>query len=277
MLKMFWLEFYQSLNRELCGNRRVNKTAVILLVLMPVFYTVLFGATYSANVLNNIPLAVCDMQQSKISRMLIKYYDTSDRFCMVEQVNSMEELESSLSEGRAKVGIYIPPDLDSKIKRGVPTEIGMLIDSTNVVYGSAAMIAAKEININLLVGGGQKIVERLGYYADEAMRVVYPAVIRVRIMKNPTNSYTNFMLLGLIGNGVQIALYLYGAAAFAKGRHWRRNPGAALLGKAMGMGVYSLLGFVGSLLIAQELFAVPLRASWLTLLLLGGSFITLFV
>lgn len=277
MLNVFWQEFERALQQELQGTGKLNKTAVVLLVLMPLCYTLLFGATYSANVLNNIPLAVCDMQQSKISRMVVKYYDTSDRFIMVEQVASMEQLEDVLAEGRAKVGLYIPPDLDSKIKRGIPTEVGLLIDSTNVVYGSASMIAAKEINLNLLIGGGQKIVERLGFYADEAMHVMYPALIRVRILKNPTNSYTNFMLLGLIGNGIQISLYLYGAAAFAKGRQWRRCPSAALLGKALGMGIYSLLGFVGSLLLAHQLFAVPLRASWADLLLLGGSFIILFI
>lgn len=277
MLKIFLQELWQALRQELRGSGRLNKTAVVLLILMPLCYTVLFGATYSANVLNNIPLAVCDLQQSKISRMLIKYYDTSDRFLVMEQVASMEQLEDALTEGRAKVGLYIPPDLDSKIKRGIPTEVGLLIDSTNVVYGSASVIAAKEINLNLLIGGGQKIVERLGLYPDEAISTMYPALIRVRILKNPTNSYTNFMLLGLIGNGVQISLYLYGAAAFAKGRQWRRYPGAVLLGKALGMGLYSLLGFVGSLLLAHQLFAVPLRASWAALLLLGGSFIILFI
>ena len=206
MLNVFWQEFERALQQELQGTGKLNKTAVVLLVLMPLCYTLLFGATYSANVLNNIPLAVCDMQQSKISRMLIKYYDTSDRFTMVEQLDSLEELESALAEGRAKVGLYVPPDLDTKIKRSIPAEVGLLIDSTNVVYGSASVIAAKEINLNLLIGGGQKIVERLSLYPDEAMSTMYPALIRVRILKNPTNSYTNFMLLGLIGNGVQISL-----------------------------------------------------------------------
>lgn len=277
MLKEFFSELWLAVRQELRGNGWINKTAALLLVAMPLCYTLLFGATYSANVLNDIPLAVCDLQQSKISRMLIEYYDTSDRFVMVEQAANMEELEEILASGRAKAGLYIPPDLDKNIKTGIPAEMGIIIDSTNVVYGSASLVAAEEINMNLLVGGGQKIAERLNLYPDEAMNVMYPAVIRVRILKNPTNSYTNFMLLGLIANGIQISLYLYAADAFSWGRARWRSTWARLLGKALGMGIFSLLGFVLSLLLAKACFAVPLRAGWEQLLLLMLSFIALFI
>lgn len=277
MLKDFISELWFAVRQELRGNGRINKTALTLLLAMPLCYTLLFGATYSANVLNDIPLAVCDLQQSKISRMLIEYYATSDRFVMTEQARDMEELEEILAGGRTKAGLYIPPDLDKNIKSGLPAEVGVIIDSANVVYGSAALVAAEEINMNLLVGGGQKIAERLNLYPSEAMNVMYPAVIRVRVLKNPTNSYTNFMLLGLVANGIQISLYLYAADAFAWGRTRWRFAGARLLGKALGMGIFSLLGFILALLLAEYLFAVPLRAGWTRLLLLIASFEALFI
>lgn len=277
-LKKFWLELSAAFKQELYPKKHFNKTALLLLLLMPLVYTILFGYTYSANVLNDIPMVVCDLQQSKISRTVIYNYDTSDRFTVVKHVASLDELQDCLKSGQAKVGLYIEPDLDKRIKTALPAEISLIIDGTNVVYGSASLVAAGEINLNLLAGGEQKIVERLGYYPDKALKVVYPAAISTRILNNPTNSYTNFMLLGLVCNGIQISLYLYTADTFIKNRSRRWSfPTALLLGKGLAIGITSLTSFIFCLWLAHTIFAVPLRAAWSEFFSLMAAFELLFI
>ncbi|MDO4922378.1 MAG: ABC transporter permease [Phascolarctobacterium sp.] len=277
MLKIFCGELRRAFIQELRGRGAVNKTLVLLLLGLPVVYTLLFGFTYQANVLNDIPVAACDLQQSKTSRLLINYYNTSDRFVVTDYVQTLEELHEKLRQGQVKAGIYVPADLDKRIKNGQQADVAMLIDGTNVVYGSAALVAAEEINMNILIGAGQRIGERLGLQPDQALETFYPAALRVRILNNPTNAYTNFMLLGLACNGVQISIYLYAADAFASLR--RRRPhfcSALLAGKLLAIALTSLLGFGICLCLAHFVFAVPLRASWAAFALLGGAFILLF-
>lgn len=277
MLKVFCGELRQAFMQELRGRGAVNKTLVLLLLGLPVVYTLLFGFTYQANVLNDIPVAVCDLQQSKTSRLLINYYDTSDRFTVTEYVQTLEELHERLKQGKVKAGIYVPADLDKRIKNGQQANVAILIDGTNVVYGSAALAAAEEINMNVLVGAGQRIGERLGLYPEQALEAFYPAAFRVRILNNPTNAYTNFMLLGLVCNGVQISLYLYTAGVFAgSGRRRPRFCSAWLAGKLLAIALMSLLGFGLCLGLAHFVFAVPLRASAGAFALLAGSFVLLF-
>ena len=276
--KIFFTELQEAFKQELINTGRLNKTAIMLLLLMPFIYTIIFGYTYAANVLNDIPVAVCDLQQSKISRTAIFNYDTSDRFNIVKHVNSLDELEACIKSGQAKVGLYIEPDLDKRIKTALPAEISILIDATNVVYGSAALVAAEEINMNLKVAGEQKILERLNYYPDKALNVAYPAAISLRILNNPTNSYTNFMLLGLVCNGIQISLYLYTADTFIKNRSRRWTfPTALLLGKTLAIGITSLTSFIFCLWLAHTIFAVPLRAPWYEFLSLLAAFELLFI
>ena len=277
-IKQFLTELQIAFKQELYSTGRLNKTALLLLLLMPLVYTIIFGYTYANNVLNDIPMAVCDLQQSKISRTVISNYDTSDRFTIVKHVNSLEELQDCIKSGQAKAGLYIEPDLDKRIKTALPAEINILVDATNVVYGSASLVAAEEINLNLLASGGQKIVERLGYYPDKALKVVYPAAISMRILNNPTNSYTNFMLLGLVCNGIQISLYLYTADTFIKNRSRRWSfPTALLLGKGLAIGIASLTSFNFCLWLAHTIFAVPLRAAWYDFFSLMAAFEVLFI
>lgn len=277
MLREWCRELRAAFVAEFKAEGCLNKTALLLLVCLPLIYTILLGAAYSANVLNDIPMVVCDLQQSKISRQVVSNYDTSDRFTVVKHVGTQEELLRAIENGEAKVGLYIEPDLDKNIKTAKPAEIGIYIEASNMVYGSASLVASEEINLNLLVSGSQRILERMTYYPDRALRTAYPATYGVRILNNPTHGYCNFMLLGLICNGVQISLFLYAADIFFKNRRkdWRFKS-ALLLGKLLAIEVISGLAFSLSILLAQELFAVPLRGAWYEFLALEAAFIFFF-
>lgn len=277
MLKGWFHESVLAFRQEFYGAGRFNKTLLFLLILLPLVYTLLFGAAYSAKVLNDIPVVVCDLEQSSISRTLVINYDTSDRFRIVKQVSSYEEMQAALKNGEAKVGLYVPPGVDRQIKTALPTEMGIYIEASNMVYGSAALVASEEINLNLLVGGSQKILEHMTIYPDRALRMAYPAAMSVRILNNPTNSYCNFMLLGLVCNGIQISLFLYAVDMFVKNKaqKWRYKT-ALLWGKLCSVELVSVAVFSICLLISQYVFAVPLRAPWYEFLFLEAVFVFFF-
>ena len=128
MWKIYFGELRRAFMQEIYLAGGWNKKLVWLLLLLPLTYTVLFGFTYQANVLNDIPAVVCDMQQSKTSRQLINYYDTSDRFIVTEHVQTLEELQERLREGKAKAGIYIERDLDKRIKNGLQADVAIIIE-----------------------------------------------------------------------------------------------------------------------------------------------------
>ena len=278
MLKDWYRELKSAFIDEIKIDGRFNKAALLLLLCLPLVYATILGAAYSANILNNVPVVVCDLQQSKISRLLVSNYNTSDRFTVVKHVNTYKDMLNSLENGEAKVGIYIEPDLDKRIKTTTPAEIGIYIEASNMVYGRASIVASKEINLNLLVSGSQRILEHLGYYPDRALRTAYPAAISVRILNNPTNGYCNFMLLGLICNGIQISLFLYTVDIFVKNRRkkWQFKS-SLILGKLLAIEVMSALAFSFSLWLSKLLFAVPLRGSWYEFLALEMAFIFFFV
>ena len=266
-----------AFRQEFYGAGRFNKTLLFLLVLLPLVYTLLFGAAYSANVLNHIPVVVCDLEQSSISRTLVLNYDTSDRFRVVKQVSSYEEMQAALKNGEAKVGLYVPSGVDRNLRTAAPAEVGVYIEASNMVYGSAALVASEEINLNLLVGGSQKILEHMSIYPDRALRMAYPAAMSVRILNNPTNSYCNFMLLGLVCNGIQISLFLYAVDMFVKNKaqKWRYKT-TLLWGKLCAVELVSVTVFSICLLISQYVFAVPLRAPWYEFLFLEAVFVFFF-
>ena len=51
---------------------------MLIIFFVPLLFAVLFGFVYQHNVVNHIPLAIYDQDQSSLSRQLIQMYDDSE-------------------------------------------------------------------------------------------------------------------------------------------------------------------------------------------------------
>jgi len=269
---------YQIFKQELKPLGKWNVPLFLLLFILPIIYTLLFGLTYSKNVVNHLPTVIFDEDNSSMSRQIITAYDDSDRFDVLFYAKSFEELQNIIGKGDAYVGIYIPPQFSHDIKRGISTSVGMIINSTNMIFGNSAITASQEINVNVLIKAGQRLIEATGQPPAEALRTAYPIQVKIRILNNPTNNYTNFLLLGLIANGMQIGILLYVSSVLCK-EYKRINLWSKvgtlkiILGKFLACWLPATFSLYLCELLAKLVFAVPLRASILQFMALSAAFI----
>ena len=180
----------------------------LLIVGLPLTFTVLFGTVYSPNVVNNITLTVCDEDQSSTSRTLVNMYADSEKFLIVAHVATLDEVHAEIFSGRAKAALIIPKNFSREIKLGHGTEVSIVVNSSNNMFGNPTLSAAQELNRTFSIGVAQKLFEGANLLPDAAMATVYPIKMGVRILGNPTNGYSPFMLSGLLLNGLQIGIML---------------------------------------------------------------------
>ncbi len=273
MVAQFWQVFWEEFRALFRGRFPVGT----LLLLAPIGFTLLFGAIYAENVVNDIPLVVYDADQSALSRQLIEAYGDSDRFHIVAYVTSEEAMRQRLYSGEAMAALGIPQDFSKNVRLGNGAEVLLMVNSTNNMFGNAALSASQEIARSFSVAVGQKLVEGLGVLPEDALKGVYPVRLGVRIAGNPTNGYAPFMLSGLMLNGLQIGL-MVAFAPFVVGVVLRRRFAGVPVGVVLAAGVlpYLLLALVGyglSLFLCVEVFAVPLRGSLFSLAALGAAFL----
>lgn len=245
--------------------------------IVPLGFAVLFGLVYQENVVNHIPMVVWDEDQSATSRSLIQAYTDADRFDFVAQVDTEEEMLDALHAGEARVALAIPKDFDKELKSGQGTDFLLMVDSSNNLFGNAAISASQEISRSFSVAAGQKLLESQGLLPDDAMASVYPVRMGVRILGNPANGYASFMLSGLMMNGLQIGLLLSLTPALVtelfRRRFYGKNAFLILVGKSVPYWCFSFMAYVLSLLVIIYGFAVPMRGSWAEALILGAAFI----
>jgi ABC-2 type transport system permease protein len=124
--------------KEVIQIRRDLRSLMIVLV-MPVVLVLLFG--YGVNLdLKRMPVFVFDREGSQDSQDLLKQFQASEYFDVVQTVNNYPALLRALDDERAKMGLVIPHDFSERLRAGAPVSVQALVDATddntaNVVIG----------------------------------------------------------------------------------------------------------------------------------------------
>lgn len=267
----------QEIRAVLHGRVLAHVPLIAVVFFVPVFYTLLFGAVYVQNSVTHIPLVILDEDQTNMSRTLVRLYSDSQKFTIVKQTQTSEEMEAVLHEGRAVAALAIPRDFQKDIRMGNQPSVGFMVRSANNVFGNVAMLESWEINRNFSVAVGKKLIEGLNMLPDAALAGVYPVQIGVRVLGNPTGGFPDFILTGLSANGTQIALMITLTPLLhllMKRRRWEAGHGPRVfLSFVIAFLIMGLGALLLSLFLAECVYAVPMRGSWLALTALSVSFL----
>ena len=113
-----------------------NFYLIVMLIGLPIFFTIAFGFAYSKNVVNYISLTICDEDQSSLSRNLISMYDDSEKFRIVSYVETEEAVHREIYDGRAKSALIIPKNFSRNVKAGKDAEVLFIGDVCSVSNSS---------------------------------------------------------------------------------------------------------------------------------------------
>lgn len=255
-----------------------RKSPVVLLLFgIPVLYSLLFGFAYRSNVVKYVPIVIYDQDQTAASRALAQAYMDSERYQVIAQVDTQEALEQFLRENKALAAVSIPPKFAQNIKLGIASEVLVLTNATNNMFANTVISSSQEIIQSFSAGTGQKLLEALNQMPGPALRSAAPVKLGIRMINNPTTSYTNFMLPGLAANGLQIAILLVAGTLVAKEytclSRWQGTSSSVIItGKLLPSWLCSLGAYIICLGILTILFAVPFRGNPASVLLLGSAF-----
>jgi ABC-2 type transport system permease protein len=259
-----------------CKAWKKRHASLAILFGVPFVFALLFGFLYSANVIKNIPLVIYDQDQSQVSRALIQAFSDSERYQIVGQVNSQEELDEYIRNKKAVAALTIPYHLSRDIKQSKAVNLSIEVNSPNIMYANSVLSTYPEITGLASVGVAVKQMEGLNQPPAQAVRSAAPVRINVRITDNPTASYTNFVLPGFTINGWMIAMYLV-TSTLLTAEYFdlaRRNlpTWAIITSKLLPCWLLSVVSFILSFTLLVAYFHIPLRGSVLHLLSVAGAF-----
>lgn len=187
----------QTLREEIQKFVKSPKT-IIILMLGPLIFTLLFGAVYYNDYLNDIPVGVFDQDHSSTSRMIVKTFEDNDRFNVVVGIANKTEFEALLDSKKIHLGVFIPKDFEKNVKRGRTTGALLVVDGTNIAIGNNAVATASEILNTLNAGVTVKVMEGKNASVEEANKLARIFQFQSRTLYDPKLSYKYYVMPGLV-------------------------------------------------------------------------------
>lgn len=255
------------LTKEIIHIKRDPATRFVLAI--PLFELLLFGYAIDTDV-KHVPTVVYDLSRDAASRELIAEFANTRYFKLVGEVQSEADLQTAIVNGRAKVGIKIPPDYSNNLLNGRQAQVQVVIDGSDSTTALQVLNASQQL-------GFLKSLEREGISP-----AIFSVDVRPRLLFNPNLQSANFFVPGLIGIILQLVTVFLTAFAIVRERERGTleqllvtpvSKGGLILGKLL---PYTVIGFgqtILVLLLMVFLFGVPINGSVALLLALSLLFL----
>lgn len=199
--------FRSVIYKETIHILRDPKTLVLVLFI-PAFELIIFGYAIDLDV-RNIPTVVYNLDGRAQSRELLNAFRNTGTFEIVRTVYSDEEMNRTIIQGDAEVGIKIPPNYSDCVAAGRSARFLTVVD------GSNSTVAMQALN----VGNAIALRESVKTFLDSQSGTnTLPIEMRSRVEFNPDMKTVNFMVPGIVAILLQVVIMLLTALSIVRER-----------------------------------------------------------
>jgi ABC-2 type transport system permease protein len=182
---------YGIIAKEFIHLRR-DVLALTLALFVPVAMLFIFGWAINTDV-KHVPTAVLDHSGTVESRTLVEALINSQYFDVRFWARDQDELTRMIDDGRAKVGVVVPPDYARQLARRA-ADIQVIVDASDPMVATSALNAATALGADRALDVLARTVE-----GTVLRREAAPVDVRARAWYNPDLVSAIFIVPGLIG------------------------------------------------------------------------------
>ena len=276
-MRNYFKETDQVVRREL---RRIVRQPMywVLMVVLPVVSFAFFAVIFERGVARNIPIAVLDEDHTTLSRKVTQMIDDTPTAMVSYEVQSMEEAQRLMREGRISAIVHIPAFFEKNILSNSQTHIECSVSGTNITVNGLLSKDLQTAVTTFQAGVQLQLLMKQGLTEKQAMAQIMPVRFVKHVLFNPYINYSyylspSFMPMMLMIFAMLVTIFAIGTELKAgTAREWLDTAGGsvfpALVGKMLPLVVMMLLMTLMMFLILFKIVGVPLNGS-LTALLFG--------
>lgn len=259
----------EFIKKEFLQLRRDRRMLPIIFI-APVLQLIIIGYAITFDV-KNIPLVVCDLDNSEESRTYIQNFISSGYFKLVDQISNQKEIDHYLDKSIAKIAIVIPDDFSKKLNKGELTNLQIIVDGTDAYSANVSLSYVTGITFNY----NKNIL--IQFFNRQRQSISYVRInSEIRIWFNPELKSSNYFIPGIIGLLLTIMTLLLTSMAIVKEKEFGTmeqlivtpiKKYELIIGKLV---PFTIIGFIEVLIViaaAFIFFDIELKGSFLLLIL----------
>lgn len=250
-----------------------DRRTLMILLFVPAFFLLLYGYALNFDI-RHIRLAVKDQDRSTESRDLISAFVSSGYFDLVATTDSDEEIVRLIDRNRVRAALVIPPDFGRYARTGRTTSVQVIIDGDNANTATT------------VTGYAQAIVSSVSARYELQARKAGPGgttlLLEPRVWYNPELRSALFLVPGLIAYIAMLTAVVSTSLSVVREKEMGTmeqvrmaplGPLAYVVGKTVPYFFISIASSMSIVALAMLLFGLPMRGSWLMLLVAVSLFL----
>lgn len=125
----------------------ISTSYAVLLVLMGgiFMYGLLYNYMYAPNIVTDIPIAIVDNSQSKLSRNFIRWMDATPQAEVYAQAIDYQEAKEWMKDGKIQGILYLPHDFEERVFRGDEAVFSLYATTDAFLYFEALQEASSRV------------------------------------------------------------------------------------------------------------------------------------
>ncbi|MFS8045937.1 ABC transporter permease [Rhizobium sp. BR 314] len=256
--------FLTVFRREFDHFRR-RPFLLFLTTVLPLLLMAVLAAVFSAGLATKLPIAVLDLDNTDLSRTIIRTVDATPDAAVARNVSDLAEGRQLILSGSVHGLLMLPHNLERDVFSGRRPEVVFFYNTQTMTTGNltlrgvsaAVQTVAAGIRLSLRTSQGQPL--------DEAEEQLAPIPVQVTPLFNPSLNYAHFLLAALLPSVLQVIIVT--TMAYAVGLDVETSHRLRIL-RRLGGGLWPAMA--GKILPYTLLFLVVLGiADWVLFSLLG--------
>ncbi len=245
-----------------------NKTMLPMLLVMPVFQTLLlsFAANYE---IKNLALAVVDHDLSPASRQLTAKFSASGYFTVKNTSFAAKDADDAMSNDRVDLILEIPAQFERDLVREKQASVSLTANAINATKAGLGMGYAQNIvrDYNTDFARSKVALAAAGTDPAAANRVQAAVDVVYSNWYNPHLDYKTFMVPGILGEIVSLIICFLTALNIVRERELGTieqlnvtpvQKWQFILGKLLPFWLLSLLVMTVGLTVGKLVFDIPM-------------------
>lgn len=192
---------------------RSNKKLRSLMLVAPLINAMIVCGVYAPSYVTEVPIAVVQQDGSALSHRMIRWFDQHQKVQVTQTLADVSDAETLLKNGKISGYIVFEKDFSQRLKRNEDARVLLFCDATNMVVANTINAAMQGVVQTFSAGLSMNKARKLGAFKEQAQALAVPIRAEIRPIGNPSFSYADFMLPGMLLTVLQQVILL--ALAFS--------------------------------------------------------------
>lgn len=264
---------WDVLRREIMILLSERRMVLFVLLGAASAYALLIGNLYQGQIVQRIPVVVCDLDESSLSRQLVEDISNADQYRFLGTVTDEQEAIHLLTMQKASVALIIPKNFARHFQEGSSVNLSFVQNGSNTLESGYAAAPMQLIWADWL----------MRYRAQADMIHGNPELspvslsLSLRYTGNPVQGYLAFYIYGVMIMAAQIGVTMsYALAVQTDARSGYYQQHGIICVAATKILLYWTLSFLSVLLgmlFLAGIFKMPFYGDMAKMLLICGIFL----